>query len=1094
MSEFNDDFQDVLVENTAQAVLKRLQLLSNARERYKYRWVWELLQNASDSAGTSGVNVAITLKNGCVTFAHSGKPFTNKNIGHLIYHGSTKQGDDEASGRFGTGFMTSHLISKRVRVRGSLVDGRRFDFQLSREGDTADELHKSMDRSRNDFEDSLTTSEAIPIYGTSYEYSVASNIIPDVKKAIDDLKRHAPLVLVFNPRLAGLSVNIDEDVFEVTKKRSTPLRDGFFIHEVGSPDEQNKNSVVCIVTSTLDADVSVGALLRRTADSYMIDIGDDTPRIWALFPMLGTENFPVPVAINSKNFEPTEDRDGVFLWTSGTERTHKNEELIEKAMALCVALAQLSSAEKWIRTDRLARVRPIVRTSWLCQEPFQERVRDLLIAPLRNCPLVLTRGDSYVTSREAALPVALDDASAVDIWKLASDFSELSSLLPPEESVEYWEQVLNEWALTLECDPNELEGSLDIGGIAELVSSSTTIEQLKTRLVDDANESEFLNDLFRLLSDANLEDRFDELCLLPNQNGDLCTREGLFIGQDVSDDLKNIAERMGLAGRSEFLSASIDEKQLQRLLSGKTESELLSESVAELKRRAKLDDIARSEFIEINGALLRWIIQSQNWDALDEFPLVTRDKSKVPENVFRLSTKPSPGVEIPLAPSYVWPEKAVRFADLFPPKLVCADEYQCMIDVSQWSELRKRQFVRVSPLYEVEATVNCFLPDKALSVDEDEVKVESTSRVRVSQIAFFSLRDQGIIDRVRRTRERGVQLVDFICNFILDADKQAFEIAMVPCTDGSSHEYYRAFWLAPLVKRTWISINKAPSRVSAEALGQLLKGHSSILAVLSTPPGRALLSAMRISMADLVLRTLADEEEIRISLMGSISDLARAANGDAERVRRLAAQINEAPELLAELEEKDRVKKQVKRNQAIGKRVQELLEQVLLKAGLSVTPTGVGSDCEVESDWIEDGKEVLIEVKGRESILIEVKSSRATKVGMTVPQAKMATDQPLRFALCVIPLNSEDPTEGEIQSGARFVIDIGERLQNAVDSFRKFEDAQATARTTTADGEIEVDIGESQTRFRVPTELARESGLTFDDFIGYVQERHHRTV
>lgn len=266
MSEFDSDFQDVLVENTAQAVLKRLQQLSNARDRYKYRWVWELLQNASDAAGSSGVHVSITLVDGLLTFAHTGKPFTNKNIGHLIYHGSTKQGDDEAAGRFGTGFMTSHLISKQVHVRGCLEDGRRFDFHLRRDGDTADELHKSMDRSREEFEHSLGGADGDSEFGTSYEYPVKDDVVDDVAKAIDDLRRHAPLVLVFNSRLTGIQLDVNGEQFEIAQRDAASLRDGFTVHPIGPPLPDEGSEVVHVVSSQLDAAVNVGVVLRPDDD------------------------------------------------------------------------------------------------------------------------------------------------------------------------------------------------------------------------------------------------------------------------------------------------------------------------------------------------------------------------------------------------------------------------------------------------------------------------------------------------------------------------------------------------------------------------------------------------------------------------------------------------------------------------------------------------------------------------------------------------------------------------------------------------------------------------------------------------------------
>ena len=133
-SEFDRPFGEVLVENTAQEVYKQLKMLRNARDDYRLRWIWELLQNASDAAPEHGARVSVFVTERALRFCHDGKPFTQKNIGHLIYHGSTKQEDLESAGQFGTGFMTTHLISDTVRVRGELVDGRRFDFDLRRVG------------------------------------------------------------------------------------------------------------------------------------------------------------------------------------------------------------------------------------------------------------------------------------------------------------------------------------------------------------------------------------------------------------------------------------------------------------------------------------------------------------------------------------------------------------------------------------------------------------------------------------------------------------------------------------------------------------------------------------------------------------------------------------------------------------------------------------------------------------------------------------------------------------------------------------------------------------------------------------------------
>lgn len=49
-----------------------------------------------------------------ITFAHNGRDFTEDEVLSLILHGLTKQSNPTLLGKFGTGFLSSHLLSKRV--------------------------------------------------------------------------------------------------------------------------------------------------------------------------------------------------------------------------------------------------------------------------------------------------------------------------------------------------------------------------------------------------------------------------------------------------------------------------------------------------------------------------------------------------------------------------------------------------------------------------------------------------------------------------------------------------------------------------------------------------------------------------------------------------------------------------------------------------------------------------------------------------------------------------------------------------------------------------------------------------------------------
>ena len=102
-------------------------LRKSANEDRKRRWIWELLQNAKDvSYGGQQVEVELLFKDdkttGLLQFKHNGKPFSVDNITFLIEQVSTKDQNSEdpeapqQTGQFGTGFLTTHLLSEIVDV------------------------------------------------------------------------------------------------------------------------------------------------------------------------------------------------------------------------------------------------------------------------------------------------------------------------------------------------------------------------------------------------------------------------------------------------------------------------------------------------------------------------------------------------------------------------------------------------------------------------------------------------------------------------------------------------------------------------------------------------------------------------------------------------------------------------------------------------------------------------------------------------------------------------------------------------------------------------------------------------------------------
>jgi hypothetical protein len=129
----------ILHRNNAQEIVKALADLEEHRAEFATRWLWELIQNARDFPDESRpMTIRISVSPEQITFAHNGRDFSEDEILSLILHGSTKQSNPAQLGKFGTGFLSTHLLSKQVRVKGTLLDDdgvrKAFEFDLDRSG------------------------------------------------------------------------------------------------------------------------------------------------------------------------------------------------------------------------------------------------------------------------------------------------------------------------------------------------------------------------------------------------------------------------------------------------------------------------------------------------------------------------------------------------------------------------------------------------------------------------------------------------------------------------------------------------------------------------------------------------------------------------------------------------------------------------------------------------------------------------------------------------------------------------------------------------------------------------------------------------
>lgn len=139
--------KDLLDDMYLSNVKKRLRALNQPSENDRKRWVWELIQNAKDSiskdSNRSSIDIEIEIKDNIVKFIHNGAPFTYKSRLGLLYKYSKDKGGEESTGRFGTGFLTTHCLSKIVTIEGDVIDQNSihgFSVTMYRNGQSDNEL------------------------------------------------------------------------------------------------------------------------------------------------------------------------------------------------------------------------------------------------------------------------------------------------------------------------------------------------------------------------------------------------------------------------------------------------------------------------------------------------------------------------------------------------------------------------------------------------------------------------------------------------------------------------------------------------------------------------------------------------------------------------------------------------------------------------------------------------------------------------------------------------------------------------------------------------------------------------------------------
>ena len=340
----NKAYESLLDKMYITNVEKRLRELNSPSDNDRKRWVWELIQNAKDTIAKdpnrNSIDIRIEVEGDIVRFRHNGAPFTAESLFGLLYKYSEDKENQESTGRFGTGFLTTHCLSKVVNIESNqYLDDEHtqlcgFSVTMYRDGLVADELLEGLEKMKRSEVYYKETFE-----WTTFTYHVLSESGRQaIKLGIENFHENIAQTMLFCKELSSVVLNYNGRVTTIERRPTIVLADEInlsefvisgeiifsrrFIHTTYSGyDEELSKRYKAERNIRLDVAVEVDS------ENNMVSIEDKTS-FFCVMPLVGIERqLNEPLIINSPDFEPDQERQSLLL--SGLTRNEEKNVITE---------------------------------------------------------------------------------------------------------------------------------------------------------------------------------------------------------------------------------------------------------------------------------------------------------------------------------------------------------------------------------------------------------------------------------------------------------------------------------------------------------------------------------------------------------------------------------------------------------------------------------------------------------------------------------------------------------------------------------------------------------------------------------------------
>lgn len=610
LREFDDESKNRIYTGPAKRLLEKLAPMSSHVETYQKRWFWELVQNACDY--NDNVRVELEITSEFIHFRHNGSAFKMDQVLNLIFPNSDKDEtkDREVIGQYGSGFISTHILSSQIAVKGILTskENEMFSFKFSLDRTHREEktmLAESLQKSELEFKNSLQAAAISKdqIYTTQFSYTLNSSyVFVDSKQTIEKgrifIEEVLPYVFAFQEKLVEVCITEGQNksIFSCSSRRESEVVISIIDYQNDLPQETASVTIkICKYQETFVA--------IEVEDSKVKALSKNFPRLSKAYPLIGTEEFPFPCVVHSLDLIPTLERNAIEL----SDNDANNRQVLQGAVKAYGMLVDLLSKENFSCIYNVCELTPGSFDTKI-QEWFKVNVSDKLKEKLLTTTVVPTNTSRRANLKEIKIPI-LENEHYQAYYKLVS---KTIFPIPLEEEAIQWGKTLNFSVFTdTKFDFKNLLNSL--------LGQKKAVNEF---LQENVNVFEWVKELIHVILVSDEKDLLYEKAIIPQQDNKLRPlKSELFWDDEIHEELKDILELISEESYRKILMHKTLEEIGDKLLDPKkekSEKDILDAIDKALQSAAAKEQSPK--FLDALRRILKWTSKFEDAELKTKMP------------------------------------------------------------------------------------------------------------------------------------------------------------------------------------------------------------------------------------------------------------------------------------------------------------------------------------------------------------------------------------------------------------------------------------------------------------------------------------------